>query len=103
MRLKAGPSWTNNGLIFSADNGKPLEVRNVSRTLYQTLDRIGAKRRGVHALRHTFATRWIESGGDVRTLSEILGHANVATTLRLYMHPSKDTKRRGMDALDKFI
>lgn len=103
MRLKAGSTWANNGLIFSADNGNPLEVRNISRTLYKVLEQIGASRRGVHALRHTFATRWIEAGNDVRTLADILGHANVATTLKLYVHSSKDTKRRGMDALDKFI
>lgn len=45
-----------------------------------------------HGLRHTFATLLVESGGDIKTISDILGHANVATTLNLYVHPSLDAK-----------
>jgi len=58
---------------------------------------------GVHALRHTFATRAIESGMDVRTLSEILGHAKVALTLQLYAHSSMETKKKAMDEMDVFL
>ena len=52
-----------------------------------------------HALRHTFATRCVETGFDVKSLSEILGHANVSTTLSVYVHPSMDSKRRQMELL----
>ena len=52
-----------------------------------------------HALRHTFATRGIESGFDVKSLSEILGHSDVTTTLRCYVHPSMEQKRRQMENL----
>ena len=58
---------------------------------------------GVHALRHTFATRAIESGMDVRTLSEILGHAKVSLTLQLYAHSSMETKIKAMDGMDAFL
>jgi integrase len=50
-----------------------------------------------HILRHTFATRFIESGGDPKTLSELLGHASVEITLNKYVHPSMDTKRQQME------
>lgn len=46
-----------------------------------------------HGLRHTFATRCIEAGCDYKTLSEILGHADVGTTMRLYIHSDMNKKR----------
>ena len=52
-----------------------------------------------HALRHTFATRCMESGFDAKTLSEILGHANVNITLNRYVHPSMERKRENMKKL----
>lgn len=52
-----------------------------------------------HALRHTFATRCVETGFDIKSLSEILGHANINVTLQRYVHPSMDMKRRQMNLL----
>ncbi len=46
-----------------------------------------------HALRHTFATRCVEAGFDIKTLSEILGHVNVNITLNRYVHSSMEFKR----------
>lgn len=54
-----------------------------------------------HTLRHTFATRCIELGFDVKTLSEILGHANTTITLERYVHSSMELKRSNMQKLDK--
>ncbi len=52
-----------------------------------------------HVLRHSFATRGIESGFDAKSLSEILGHSDVTTTLRCYVYPSIEQKRKQMEAL----
>ncbi len=52
-----------------------------------------------HALRHTFATRCIEAGTDVKSLSEMLGHANAAVTLNTYVHPSMEIKRAQVEKL----
>ncbi len=52
-----------------------------------------------HALRHTFATRCVAHGFDTKSLSEILGHANVGTTLSLYVHPTMEQKRNQMERL----
>ena len=52
-----------------------------------------------HALRHTFATRCVEMGFDIKSLSEILGHANINVTLQRYVHPSMEMKRRQMERL----
>lgn len=50
-----------------------------------------------HSLRHTFATRCVEAGMDVKTLSELLGHSNVSITLNTYVHPSLEAKRVQME------
>ena len=52
-----------------------------------------------HALRHTFATRCIERGVDIKSLSEILGHSDVSITLNTYVHSSMELKRQQMEKL----
>ena len=52
-----------------------------------------------HTLRHTFATRCVEVGVDVKTLSEILGHSNISITMNQYVHPNIDLKRENMNRL----
>lgn len=52
-----------------------------------------------HGLRHTFATRCVEAGCDYKTVSELLGHANVETTLRLYVHSNMERKRNCIEAM----
>lgn len=56
---------------------------------------------GVHAhtLRHTFATRALEVGSEIKSLSEVLGHANTSITLERYVHSSMELKRENMDKL----
>ena len=56
-----------------------------------------------HALRHTFATRCVELGFDVKSLSEILGHASVNITLNRYVHPSMELKRKNMNMLSNLF
>ena len=52
-----------------------------------------------HELRHTFATQCVDMGFDIKSLSEILGHSNVTTTMNLYVHPTLQMKKRQMDLL----
>lgn len=56
-----------------------------------------------HTLRHTFATRCVECGFDIKSLSEILGHADVKTTLNKYVHSSMDLKRANMEKLSQLV
>lgn len=55
-----------------------------------------------HTLRHTFATRCVEKGMDVKSLSEILGHSDVRTTLQRYVHPSMELKKAQINLLEDF-
>ncbi|MCL2052454.1 MAG: tyrosine-type recombinase/integrase [Lachnospiraceae bacterium] len=59
----------------------------------------GIKDANFHCTRHTFATRCVELGFEIKSLSEILGHANVNITLNRYVHPSFDLKRDNMNKL----
>ena len=56
-----------------------------------------------HTLRHTFATRCVEGGFDLKTLSEILGHANINITLNRYVHPSMESKKKSMELISEIF
>jgi integrase len=60
---------------------------------YKVLEEGGLRSVSFHTLRHTFATRCIEGGMDVKTLSEILGHSSVKMTLERYVHSTMDFKK----------
>ncbi len=61
------------------------------------LKKCGIESFNYHTLRHTFATRCVEAGVDVKSLSEILGHANVNITLNFYVHSSMEMKRMQLE------
>lgn len=81
----------------------PKEPRTYREYFYRLLRRLGIPHIVFHGLRHTFATRCIECMCDYKTVSAILGHSNVATTMNLYVHPSQDQKKRAVDRLSRFI
>ena len=87
--------------IFGGD--KPLEPRTLQYRYKKLLNAAGVEDKNFHILRHTFATNCVEGGMDVKSLSEILGHADVQMTLRRYVHPSMETKRQGMARLHERI
>lgn len=80
-----------------------LEPRNYYRKYKKIMEECGLESFNYHALRHTFATRCVEKGFDTKSLSEILGHADVSTTLRRYVHPTLEMKRRQMEKLESEI
>ena len=73
---------------------RPMDPRACQYQFTVLLKRCGIRHRGFHARRHTFATRCIENGSDIKSISEMLGHADIKTTLKLYVHPSLESKRR---------
>lgn len=80
-----------------------MEPRVLQMRFKQALKKCSVESANYHSLRHTFATRCIELGFDVKSLSEILGHASVNITMNRYVHPSMDLKRENMQRLSDFI
>ncbi len=89
-------------LKYVVSNGdKRILVRSYQKTFESLLKRLNIAHRGFHSLRHTFATRAIECGMDVKTLSEILGHKSATTTLNRYTHSLLEHKKDMMNKLGK--
>lgn len=79
------------------------EPRSYRDYFARLLNRLGIPAIVFHGLRHTFATRCIESQCDYKTVSVILGHSNVATTLNLYVHPNLSQKKRCVERMSRFL
>jgi len=79
----------------------PLEPRTYRDWFSRQLSSLGICPCRFHTLRHTFATRCIESGCDYKTVSAILGHASISTTLDLYVHPGFAQKKRAIEKVAK--
>ncbi len=80
-------------------NSHPFDPRIYQRIYKRVLVSSGVRDRKFHAIRHTFATRALELGVDIKTLSEILGHSNINITLNIYAHSLMEQKRI---AIEKF-
>lgn len=76
-----------------------MDPRTMQNHFKAALAKCGIAPVGFHALRHTFATNCIEQNFDVKSLSEILGHANVTVTMNRYVHPTMGMKKGYMDRL----
>ena len=82
---------------------KPMEPRTLLNHYKKLLTEAGTGYYNFHALRHSYATRYIAEGFDVKSLSEILGHSSVRTTLELYVHPAAQLKRENIEKLANMI
>lgn len=80
-----------------------IEPRTLQNRFKSIIKTCNIKDLNFHALRHTFATRCIELGFDVKSLSEILGHASVNITMNRYVHPSMELKQKNMDMLSNIF
>ncbi len=88
---------------LSDEIGNPLSIRSYQRSFELLLAKLKIEKKRFHALRHTFATRALECGMDVKTLSEILGHKNPTVTLNRYVHSMFDHKKNMMNKLGKLL
>ena len=100
--LKGIKKKSDSSFVVSS-NGSFVSVRSYQRSFELLLKRLNIPHKGFHSLRHTFATRAIEYGMDVKTLSEILGHKNPTVTLNRYAHSLMEHKADMMNRLGKLL
>ena len=86
-----------------ADGERPYFIRSYQRAFELLLKKLKIPHKGFHSLRHTFATRAMECGMDVKTLSELLGHKNATITLNRYAHSLLEHKADMMNKLGKLL
>lgn len=91
---------TDNAYVLTGSADNFIEPRNMQYYFKTVLKKCEIRNVKFHILRHTFATRCVENGFEIKSLSEILGHSSIKITLDRYVHSSMDLKRKNMDKVD---
>lgn len=101
-RLQVIENAPPQSFVLSGTPDRYIEPRTMENIFKTCLRKCQIRNINYHALRHTFATRCVECGFDVKSLSEILGHSSVNITLDRYVHSSMEQKRRNMERLKMY-
>ncbi len=101
--LKPFKKIVNPSFFVLTNDAKPTEPRTY-RSYYKNLMAVlNMPELKFHGLRHSFATRCIESNCDYKTVSVLLGHSNISTTLNLYVHPNMEQKKKAIEQMFKTL
>lgn len=95
--------YEENNIIFATELGKMIDPGNFSRKFYKLIKEAGLPHANPHCLRHTFATRGLESGIDLKTMQELLGHSSILVTGDTYTHVLLDKKRNEINKLNRLV
>lgn len=99
--LKRLKKASKSDLVISTRNGGHVSNRSYQTTYARILKKAKVRYRNFHVLRHTFATRALECGADIKTVSEVLGHKSPVITMNRYVHSMLDTKRKMVESITK--
>ncbi|WP_123054503.1 site-specific integrase [Clostridium sp. JN-1] len=99
-KLKAGDAYADNDLVFPNAIGEPTDARNITRSYSRALKRADIPYKNFHAMRHTYATRLFERDVPLKTVQELLGHADISTTANIYTHVLPRQKVKAVDKLN---
>lgn len=97
--LKPFKKIVNPNFFVLTNDSKPTEPRTYRSYYKNLMKQLEIPELKFHGLRHSFATRCIESKCDYKTVSVLLGHANISTTLNLYVHPNLEQKKKAIDQM----
>ena len=100
---RAGNTWYETGFVFTTETGRPVDGRDLYRTLQAAAKRAKLTGVGIHTLRHSAATVMLENGVNLKAVSDLLGHSSIAITGDVYAHVSEKTARDAIDALSNAI
>ncbi len=100
QKLKLGNLYQDNDLVFPGDFGQPYDPRCFTTRFKKLVDKAKIKNVNLHSLRHTFATRLLEANIHPKVVQELLGHANISTTLDIYSHVMPEIKQAATEAIN---
>lgn len=101
--LKPLKKVVNDDYYILTNDERPIEPRTYRNYYKRLMEKLDIPKLKYHGLRHSFATRCIEVGCDYKTVSVLLGHSNISTTLNLYVHPNMEQKKRSIDKVFKSL
>lgn len=101
--LKPVRKVMNNSFYVLTNDARPTEPRTYRSYYKNLMNELEMPALKFHGLRHSFATRCIESKCDYKTVSVLLGHSNISTTLNLYVHPNLEQKKKCIDQMVKTL
>ena len=101
--LKPLKKVVNDDYYILTNDERPTEPRTYRNSYKRLMEKLDIPKLKYHGLRHSFATRCIEVGCDYKTVSVLLGHSNISTTLNLYVHPNMEQKKRCIDKVFKSL
>ncbi|WP_252225498.1 tyrosine-type recombinase/integrase [Clostridium sp. ZBS2] len=87
-------------MLFLTENGEFIDAGNIDKSWIYFLKRCKVNHLKFHALRHTYATLQFENDIQLKTVSNLLGHANIEMTANVYTHVLKREKAKAVDTLD---
>jgi integrase len=99
--LKPFKKIVNPSFFVLTNDAKPTEPRTYRSYYKNLMKELKMPELKFHGLRHSFATRCIESNCDYKTVSVLLGHSNISTTLNLYVHPNMEQKKKAIEQMFK--
>lgn len=103
LSILKGHRASPDAYLLTGKMDKFIEPRTLRAYYNRLMEKNGTNYVTFHGLRHTFATRLVESGCDYKTISELLGHADINTTFRTYVHSDMDVKRQFVEKVRKMV
>ena len=102
-RRRASDAWQNYGLVFTNERGLPLWRSQVRRHWVSLLEKAELRPMRIHDLRHSAASLLLSEGVPVKVVSELLGHSDVTTTLRIYAHVIEGAQEQATNTIDRLF
>lgn len=102
-RVEAGSTWEDSGLVFTDEFGHHLFAQTVYLHFKKLIAAAGYPDTRFHDLRHSYAVIALQSGDDVKTVQQNLGHRTAAFTLDVYGHVTEQMQKASADRMEKFI